>query len=40
MGITEQSFCKKKKPTDDVFDSVSVQDLNDHLKTLIAGGYA
>lgn len=32
-----QSFCKKKKPTDDVFDSVSVQDLNDHLKTLMPG---
>jgi DNA topoisomerase-1 len=32
-----QSFCKKKKPSDEVFDSVSVQDLNDHLKTLMPG---
>jgi DNA topoisomerase I len=32
-----QNFCKKKKPSADVFDQLSVSDLNDHLKTLMPG---
>jgi DNA topoisomerase-1 len=30
-------FCTKKKPSDDVFDQLSVSDLNDHLKSLMPG---
>jgi DNA topoisomerase-1 len=32
-----QKFCKKKKGSEDIFDQLSVSDLNDHLKTLMPG---
>ena len=32
-----KSFCSKKKPSADVFDLLSVGDLNDHLKSLMPG---
>ena len=32
-----ETFCKKKKPEDEVFDRLAVGDLNDHLKSLMPG---